>query len=160
MNLVFLQRGQLYGAIVILLMGISCGNPREGQSVQNGSADAQSEIMNSHPAKRLLNYWDGFNFKTKVQVVNQDDVEQKLVDFIALFPTVPDTVVQIAVHSMLKKASVEPGTFSYFLDKYNHYLYDPNSPMRNDEYRSEEHTSELQSRENLVCRLLLEKKKN
>src|SRR5690606_39468656 len=29
----------------------------------------------------------------------------------------------------------------------------------NDEGRSEEHTSELQSRENLVCRLLLEKKK-
>src|SRR5690606_42006662 len=28
------------------------------------------------------------------------------------------------------------------------------------EERSEEHTSELQSRENLVCRLLLEKKKN
>src|SRR5436309_6707911 len=27
------------------------------------------------------------------------------------------------------------------------------------EWRSEEHTSELQSRENLVCRLLLEKKK-
>src|SRR5690606_40142236 len=29
-----------------------------------------------------------------------------------------------------------------------------------DRRRSEEHTSELQSRENLVCRLLLEKKKN
>src|SRR5690606_40331990 len=29
-----------------------------------------------------------------------------------------------------------------------------------DEWRSEEHTSELQSRENLVCRLLLEKKKD
>src|SRR5690606_39772504 len=29
-----------------------------------------------------------------------------------------------------------------------------------DAVRSEEHTSELQSRENLVCRLLLEKKKN
>src|SRR5690606_40463070 len=28
------------------------------------------------------------------------------------------------------------------------------------QHRSEEHTSELQSRENLVCRLLLEKKKN
>ena len=27
------------------------------------------------------------------------------------------------------------------------------------QYRSEEHTSELQSRRNLVCRLLLEKKK-
>src|SRR5690606_41854952 len=31
--------------------------------------------------------------------------------------------------------------------------------MGNDAFRSEEHTSELQSRENLVCRLLLEKKK-
>src|SRR5690606_41853797 len=30
---------------------------------------------------------------------------------------------------------------------------------RNHLFRSEEHTSELQSRENLVCRLLLEKKK-
>src|SRR5690606_40812101 len=34
------------------------------------------------------------------------------------------------------------------------------SPGKQDpEQRSEEHTSELQSRENLVCRLLLEKKK-
>src|SRR5436309_10930544 len=31
---------------------------------------------------------------------------------------------------------------------------------RRPRWRSEEHTSELQSRENLVCRLLLEKKKN
>src|SRR6266511_1071071 len=33
-------------------------------------------------------------------------------------------------------------------------------PARRHRGRSEEHTSELQSRENLVCRLLLEKKKN
>src|SRR3712207_7334442 len=32
-------------------------------------------------------------------------------------------------------------------------------PEREDEVRSEEHTSELQSRQYLVCRLLLEKKK-
>src|SRR5690606_16532264 len=49
-------------------------------------------------------------------------------------------------------------------------LYDSmrvQGPMKEGEYtswedlnRSEEHTSELQSRENLVCRLLLEKKKD
>src|SRR6266700_209650 len=37
--------------------------------------------------------------------------------------------------------------------------WQPGLPLRH-LYRSEEHTSELQSRENLVCRLLLEKKKN
>src|SRR5690606_40502760 len=35
----------------------------------------------------------------------------------------------------------------------------PEHPLRLVEVRSEEHTSELQSREKLVCRLLLEKKK-
>src|SRR5690606_42152288 len=47
---------------------------------------------------------------------------------------------------------------------YPHVLHDagiPGAPtaMRSStRFRSEEHTSELQSRENLVCRLLLEKK--
>src|SRR5690606_41483760 len=36
----------------------------------------------------------------------------------------------------------------------------PGPVRRGDPVRSEEHTSELQSRENLVCRLLLEKKKS
>src|SRR2546430_11350789 len=35
----------------------------------------------------------------------------------------------------------------------------PRSPNRVSSTRSEEHTSELQSQSNLVCRLLLEKKK-
>src|SRR6266496_4845206 len=36
----------------------------------------------------------------------------------------------------------------------------PARPRTNGRRRSEEHTSELQSRRDLVCRLLLEKKKN
>src|SRR2546430_8864758 len=39
----------------------------------------------------------------------------------------------------------------------SHYL--PNLSGQNTRTRSEEHTSELQSQSNLVCRLLLEKKK-
>src|SRR5690606_41084312 len=43
------------------------------------------------------------------------------------------------------------------LDRLEHVAWDLAS--RAVDTRSEEHTSELQSRENLVCRLLLEKKK-
>src|SRR3712207_8399237 len=39
-------------------------------------------------------------------------------------------------------------------------LTGPRHPHRSRSPRSEEHTSELQSRQYLVCRLLLEKKKN
>ncbi|PRD52036.1 DUF5106 domain-containing protein [Sphingobacterium gobiense] len=134
MNLVLLHRGKLYWAIAILLIGISCGSPREGQSVNNNSTNPDNAVMASIPAKRLLSYWDNFDFKAKMHVTNPEEAEQKLVDFIALFPSVPDTVVQVSVHDMLKKASVEPSIFAYFLDKYTHYLYDPNSPMRNEDY--------------------------
>src|SRR5690606_40047693 len=40
------------------------------------------------------------------------------------------------------------------------YVPPPPPSTESSQPRSEEHTSELQSRENLVCRLLLEKKKN
>src|SRR5690606_41817012 len=53
-----------------------------------------------------------------------------------------------------------PSTSLLAAVEYRHKDYDnsdtyPTAELR----RSEEHTSELQSRENLVCRLLLEKKK-
>src|SRR5260370_31202999 len=42
---------------------------------------------------------------------------------------------------------------------YRVITFDPRGNGRSDRCRSEEHTSELQSHLNLVCRLLLEKKK-
>src|SRR2546422_6659792 len=55
---------------------------------------------------------------------------------------------QAAAGRVLEEAGDEPGQASEF----------GAAPER--EQRSEEHTSELQSRLHLVCRLLLEKKKN
>src|SRR2546427_9232266 len=46
---------------------------------------------------------------------------------------------------------------AFFLERH-HARYQPS--RRKPQNRSEEHTSELQSQSNLVCRLLLEKKKN
>src|SRR5439155_26378971 len=43
--------------------------------------------------------------------------------------------------------------------KGHHAAFSSGEQSRHSEYRSEEHTSELQSRGHLVCRLLFEKKK-
>src|SRR2546422_11714848 len=50
-------------------------------------------------------------------------------------------------------AKARPEVFAFFADPRNLPLLTPAA------FRSEEHTSELQSRLHLVCRLLLEKKK-
>src|SRR3989442_5910511 len=44
-------------------------------------------------------------------------------------------------------------------DHHHDHASEPGSPLAETDLRSEEHTSELQSRPHLVCRLLLEKKK-
>src|SRR5690606_41258894 len=60
-----------------------------------------------------------------------------------------------------RSKSLSPAFPTPFL-RFGHYRYPPRPivPESGRHYgsRSEEHTSELQSRENLVCRLLLEKK--
>src|SRR5207302_6599703 len=76
--------------------------------------------------------------------------------FVLVTPDPTDDVTAVVRPSILHKAypRTEP------LQKLSVPLVEPSSsqavifPLR-----SEEHTSELQSRENLVCRLLLEKKK-
>src|SRR3712207_9429373 len=62
--------------------------------------------------------------------------------------------ILLAVCAPLKRPSLVPGRSlaSTHCGKYSRFVFPTG--------RSEEHTSELQSRQYLVCRLLLEKKKN
>src|SRR5690606_39904632 len=55
----------------------------------------------------------------------------------------------VAARYSLKRALQQLGPEGFYFEKWIAKVFE----------RSEEHTSELQSRENLVCRLLLEKKK-
>src|SRR5690606_18784708 len=82
----------------------------------------------------LLSYWEDFDFSDTAVVMNPEVGEQRLVDFIAVFPKVSDTIRKEAIYNMLAKAEAVPGSFKYFIGKFEHYLYDPNSPMRNDLY--------------------------
>src|SRR5690606_39996382 len=68
------------------------------------------------------------------------------------FRPVQSPVMDIPRFALKSLLHVQPQQFGFI-----HHQFRP-SPGIVD--RSEEHTSELQSRENLVCRLLLEKKKS
>jgi hypothetical protein len=82
----------------------------------------------------VTNYWDGYDFTDTILIEDPAVGEQALVDFIALFATAQRDEVSEAIVAMLDKATVQPRVFDFFKEKYRHYLYDPNSPMRNDVY--------------------------
>src|SRR3712207_8279763 len=54
---------------------------------------------------------------------------------------------------------LHPKGFGFLRDPARHYAARPSDPYVPQPLRSEEHTSELQSRQYFVCRLLLEKKR-
>lgn len=82
----------------------------------------------------VMNYWNKYNFSDTTLLAHVDMVEQALVDYIDILPHVKPEVATLSVKKMMEKAGVETKTFKAFFDLYEKYLYDPNSPMRNEEY--------------------------
>src|SRR3712207_7169890 len=60
---------------------------------------------------------------------------------------------------MAKLADYGPVRGTFAIRPYGFAIWERTQRDLDDRFRSEEHTSELQSRQYLVCRLLLEKKK-
>ncbi|MDR1161999.1 MAG: DUF5106 domain-containing protein [Tannerellaceae bacterium] len=80
-----------------------------------------------------IHYWDNFDFADTTYIHLPQVTEQAFVDYIDVLFLVSDAVSSAAIQDMLKKAEAEPAMFAYFTGLYEKYLYDPNSPMRNDE---------------------------
>src|SRR3712207_7059960 len=68
--------------------------------------------------------------------------------------------IAIMEDSELVAETLGEGVFDFFLRNKRQEWVEYRQQVTPFELRSEEHTSELQSRQYLVCRLLLEKKKN
>lgn len=81
----------------------------------------------------VAHYWDHFDFRDTAYVHLPEVTEQALTDYIDLLHYVSLQTATASLSAMLAKAEVEKKTFAYFFDLYEKYLYDPNSPMRNEE---------------------------
>jgi thiol-disulfide isomerase/thioredoxin len=82
----------------------------------------------------VKHYWDNLNFSDTSYIHFPEVTEQAFVDFIDILPYTTYPVATEAITAMLKKAETEEKIFLYFIDLYEKYLYEPNSPLRNDEF--------------------------
>lgn len=121
-------RAKLGALLALLVLLTAC------EGIMDWSGKRKDPIFQTAEAKTLLDYWDDFDFRYRAMMLTPEKLEQKLVDYMALFPTVPDTVLQEGISEMLSEAATDSLSLNYFLKEYDHYLYDPNSPMRNETY--------------------------
>lgn len=81
----------------------------------------------------VLNYWNKFDFSDTTYLVSPAVLEQAFVDYLDVLPySKPETAVA-SVKKTMEKAAVEKTMFVHFSGLFEKYLYEPNSPMRNEE---------------------------
>lgn len=89
-------------------------------------ADSRAEYLVTH-------YWERFDFKNSI-LVGSSVAEQGFVDFVSVLPLTDYATACRGIKSMLDKAKTDAATYERFVELGDKYLYDPNSPVRNDEY--------------------------
>ena len=88
----------------------------------------------SHAEHLVRHYWDNMDFTDTTYINLPNVTEQAWVDFIDILKIVPDTTAIAAIKQMYKMADQKKVVFFYYTDLAEKYLYDPNSPMRNEEF--------------------------
>lgn len=82
----------------------------------------------------VAHYWDGFDFSDTTLISCPEITEQAFADFLDVLPYVsPDESVK-ALRGLVASASADPSMLMYFAGLAEKYLYDPNSPFRNEEF--------------------------
>lgn len=82
----------------------------------------------------VRHYWDHVNFADTNYIHHPEITEQAWTNYCDLLTHVPLKTVSEAMHELIQKAGVNKKILNYMSELADKYLYDPNSPMRNEEF--------------------------
>lgn len=80
-----------------------------------------------------MHYWDRFDFADRKLINRPEITEQAFVDYINILNHVPAENADESVAYTLNKAAEDTVVYLHFATLFEKYLYDPNSPFRNEE---------------------------
>lgn len=82
----------------------------------------------------IAHFWDSLDFNDTVRTYNQAFIEQNFANFAYILQNVGDyDKKKAAVENLLNRAAINPHSFKIIREVADDYLYDPNSPMLNEE---------------------------
>ena len=129
----------LYIIVLVVFIAVSCkGNSRQQVAQPSKQFTLPTvPVMIIDPQARANyladHYWDNFDFNDTTFINKPDITEQAFVNYIDILPYTEPSVMISSVGRTLEQAQANEDMFTYFTDLFEKYLYDPNSPMRNEE---------------------------
>ena len=132
--------------VAVALVLVACGHKgsknNDGQKPINGAAAELTfpnivipEMIPVEERVKFLaeHYWDKFDFSDTIYCNKPDVTEQAYANYLDILRYVDPAVAQQSAAQLIKRAEVDSTMFDYFVMLSDKYLYDPNSPFRNDE---------------------------
>lgn len=134
-----------YGSFAALLCLCSCNSGNASHKESNAQQDTIQSFtlpaippMLTAPEQRadflVKHYWDHVNFADTNYIHHTEVTEQAWADYCDILNHVPLQVAQAAIQKTMTQAEKEKKVYNYLTELADKYLYDPNSPMRNEEF--------------------------
>ena len=127
--------------LVGLLLFAAC-NGKQQQTVEEQQPAPVFEMitvptMITDPEQRAeylaKHYWDKFDFRDTNFIHHSKEVEQAIVNYVDVLSRISPEVASTTIKDMMKKAEADSSMFVLIGNLYEKYLYEPNSPLRNED---------------------------
>lgn len=79
-------------------------------------------------------FWDAMEFRDTLRSHSNDFIEQNFANFISIFPIADQNSRTLAVGKLMEAAEVDKESYLLLAEVAEKYLYDPNSPMLNEDF--------------------------
>ena len=132
-----------YLYVLLLTLTVNaCSGQRNQKTEESNVAPLTFEMVSvptliTDPVERaeylVKHYWDKFDFKDTTYIHEPQVTEQALSNYIDLMNYVSPAAMSSSVKAMMKQTEQDSAMFQYFSEMMEKYLYDPNSPLRNEE---------------------------
>lgn len=125
------------GLAFLLLTG--CGNRsrKTGQTAPPVFPRVEMPALITEPQAiadyMAQHYWDKFDFTDTLFRAYPDVLEQAFVDYIVILPYASGNLGPQSVAKLMTRAQADTAMYRLLTEKSEHYLWDPNSPYRDEE---------------------------
>ncbi len=120
------------------------GHPAEDSAVADSAAVMRELSLPHVPAGMTdigeragyiaVHFWDAMNFSDRRCSLDTAFMEQNFANFISVFPYASGQMRRGGMARLLDRAADDAAAFALIAELAEKYLYDPNSPMRDEEY--------------------------
>lgn len=137
-----MRKTELWIGILCCFLLVACNGKKQDSPSENNVKRTltftlpEVPVMLQSPEDRLnfvvQHYWDSFDFKDTAYIHAPDVTEQALVNYLDLLVRVPSALSDSCLVRTMQQASQDKKMLGYFAETFRRYLFDPNSPLRNE----------------------------